>query len=180
MKKIQKVLALVFDGFEEIELITPVDLLRRAEADVLIAATGSSLLVTGRSRIHLTADCHLSSVNTASFDALLIPGGPGIAAQRELGHIAPIAADFVANGKTVAAICAAPLILADAGVLAGRKFTAHFSTGLHEADSSRPVVTDGPIITSRGAGTAMDFALALLSHLCGDDTKSKVSSAIML
>lgn len=177
MKK--RVLCLLVDGFEEIETVTPVDLLRRAGVDVVMASLVNGI-VTGRCGIHLQADAALDSVTPVDFDMLFIPGGPGVDELRRDGRAAALAREFSAAGKTVAAICAAPLVLKDAGLLDGRKFTAHFSAqeDLPDITSGR-VVTDGNLITSRGAGTALDFGLALVRHLAGARVADEVKRAIM-
>ncbi|MEY3898355.1 MAG: Chaperone protein YajL [Verrucomicrobiota bacterium] len=177
MKK--RVLCLLVDGFEEIETVTPVDLLRRAGVDVVMASLVEGI-VTGRCGIRLQPDVVLDSVVTADFDLLFIPGGPGVEELRRDGRAAALAREFSTAGKTVAAICAAPLVLKDAGLLDGRKFTAHFSAhdDLPDITSGR-VVMDGNLITSRGAGTALDFGLALVRHLAGDHAADEVARAIM-
>jgi 4-methyl-5(b-hydroxyethyl)-thiazole monophosphate biosynthesis len=121
-----KVLCLLSDGFEEIELVTPVDILRRAGAKVVVAGM-HGLAATGRCGIRVVADALLSDVDPHAFDLLLIPGGPGVGALREDGRAALLARDFATAGKPVAAICAAPLILMDAGLLNGKRFTAYHS-----------------------------------------------------
>jgi protein deglycase len=174
-----RVLCLLGDGFEEIELVTPVDVLRRAGIEVVIASLGGST-ATGRGGIRIEADQLLDGLDPGSFDLLLIPGGPGVAAMRKDGRPAHLARQFVDAGKPVAAICAAPLILLDAGLLANRRFTAYHSVrpelggGLDER-----VVIDGQLITSRGAGTALDFALAIVTCLAGSPTAETVATDIM-
>ncbi len=177
MKK--RVLCLLSDDFEEMETVTPVDLLRRAGVDVVMASMANGT-VTGRCGIHIRADAPLDSVITADFDMLLIPGGPGVAHMREDGRAATLARDFSAAGKTVAAICAGPLVLKDAGLLTGKRFTAHYSAleDLPGIFSGR-VVTDGNLITSRGAGTSLEFGLALVRHLAGDGVADEVARTIM-
>lgn len=175
-----RVLCLLADGFEEIETITPVDLLRRAGVEVVIAALHGSG-ATGRSGIHLTADAALADVVDSDFDLLFIPGGPGVAELRRDGRAAALADRFFTAGKAVTAICAAPLVLMDAGLLDGRRFTAHQSTRdvLPRALDER-VVADGNLITSRGAGTSLDFGLALVSRLAGQAVADKVAADIMV
>jgi 4-methyl-5(b-hydroxyethyl)-thiazole monophosphate biosynthesis len=175
----KRVLCLLADGFEEIETIIPVDLLRRAGVEVVIA-TLRGTDATGRSGIRLTADAVLKEVVDSDFDLLLIPGGPGVGELRRDGRPAELAGEFSKAGKPVAAICAAPLVLMDAGLLDGRRFTAHQSARdvLMEALDER-VVIDGNLITSRGAGTAMDFGLALVAHLAGQAAADKVAADIM-
>ena len=180
MKK--RVLCLLVTGFEEIETITPIDLLRRAEAEVVIAALGREKLVTGRCGISVEADATLAEVADQDFDALLIPGGPGVKALRTDGRPAELAKKFSEQNKLIAAICAAPTVLADAGLLTNRRFTAHFSvhSELPGALAEERVVKDGNLITSRGAGTAIEFGLALVGELFGETKASEVAKAIML
>jgi 4-methyl-5(b-hydroxyethyl)-thiazole monophosphate biosynthesis len=180
MKK--RVLCLLVTGFEEIETIAPIDLLRRAESEVVIAALGREKLVTGRSGISIEADATLAEVADQDFDALLIPGGPGVKALRTDGRPAQLAKKFTAQNKLVAAICAAPTVLADAGLLTNRRFTAHFSVHneLPRALADERVVKDGNLITSRGAGTAVEFGLALVAELYGQEKSAEVTKAIML
>lgn len=169
------------DGFEEIEMVTPVDLLRRAGAEVVIAALGENMHVTGRSGITLRADAKLDEFDIHTFDLLLIPGGPAVKALRADGRPATIAKTFEVSGKLIAAICAAPLVLHDAGILTGKRYTAHDSTygELTQALAQDRVVEDGHLITSRGAGTALDFGLALVKRLFGVDEAEKVAKAVM-
>jgi 4-methyl-5(b-hydroxyethyl)-thiazole monophosphate biosynthesis len=175
----KRVLCLLADGFEEIETVTPVDVLRRAGVEVVIAAL-TEKIATGRCGIRIEADALLADVDTASFDLLLIPGGPGVAALRSDGRPVQLAREFSSSGKTVAAICAAPLVLMDAGLLTGRRFTAYQSVraelggGLDER-----VVTDGNLITSRGAGTALDFSLAIVVSLVSQAAADQVAQEIM-
>ena len=177
----KRVLCLLVDGFEEIEALTPVDLLRRAGAEVVLASLAPGRHVTGRCQITVHADALLADTVDEPFDLLLIPGGPGVAALRADGRPARLAADFARAGKPVAAICAAPTVLADAGLLAGKRFTAHFSV-YDELPSALPaerVVEDGLLITSRGAGTAFDFGLALVRRLFGAERAKEVAESTM-
>lgn len=177
----QRVLCLLAPGFEEIETVTPVDLLRRAGAEVVMASVNGAECVTGRSGLTLQADAALSDVAERDFDLLLLPGGPGVKALRADGQASRLAVSYAAAGKPVAAICAAPTILHDAGLLEKRRFTAHFSV---QAELPSPaaedrVVTDGEIITSRGAGTALDFGLALVERLFGPEKRAEIARAVM-
>jgi len=177
----KRVLCLLADGFEEIEALTPVDLLRRAGAEVVLASLAPERLVTGRCQVTVRADAVLADVMHEGFDLLLIPGGPGVAALRADGRLAQLAADFAKAGKPVAAICAAPTVLADAGLLPGKRFTAHFSV-YDELPSALPaerVVEDGGFITSRGAGTALDFGFALVRRLFGEEKAKEIATSIM-
>jgi len=177
----KRVLCLVADGVEELELVAPVDVLRRAGAEVVLAAVGEGIHVTGRNNLVLHADQSLDALPASDFDLLLIPGGAAVAALRADGRPAALAQSFVQAGKPVAAICAGPLVLADAGLLAGKRFTAHFSVvnELPGAQTGERVVEDGLIITSRGAGTALEFGLALVDRLFGEAQEEEIARAIM-
>lgn len=171
----------MFPGFEEIETVAPVDLLRRAGVEVVVASLTGEKLVTGRCQITVQADASLADVVDQDFDLLLIPGGPGIKAVRADGRAAKLAQAYTQAGKPVAAICAAPTVLLDAGLLAGKRFTSHAGV-LAELPASQVqerVVEDGNLITSRGAATSVDFGLALVRRLCGDAAVAEVSKGIM-
>ena len=177
----KRVLCLVADGVEELELIAPVDVLRRAGAEVVMAAIGEGIHLTGRNGIVLHADALLSGLDPSTFDLLLIPGGAAVAKLRADGRAAELATAFVSVNKPVAAICAGPLVLEDAGLLEGKCFTAHFSAAneLPGAQSGERVLEDGLIITSRGAGTALEFGLALVDRLFGEAKEEEIGRAIM-
>jgi len=177
----QRVLCLMVDGFEEIEAVTPIDLLRRAGAEVVTVSLGEVLQVCGRCGVTMEADALLSEVDAGGFDMLFIPGGPGVTVLRNDGKPAELAARFAEAGKPVAAICAAPLVLKDAGLLEGRRFTAHFTTKeeLPEVLLDEKVVVDGSIITARGAGVALEFGLTLVGRLFGDERAGEVAASIM-
>ncbi len=174
------VLAILADGFEEIEAITPIDLLRRAGAQVTIAGLGDGIHVTGKNGITLHADVPLAAVGTQIFDCLLLPGGPGVAHLRSDPRVRATVLAHEAAGKWVAAICAAPTVLHDAGLLAGRRYTAHFSVAseLPGILSAERVVVDGRLITSRGAGTALDFGMCLIDTLCSAQVAGEISRDI--
>lgn len=179
--RMSDVLCLLGEGFEEIEAVTPVDILRRAGVGVVLAAAGGSLTVVGRSGISMMAGRFADTLDANDFDALILPGGPGVAGLRRTGLAARLAADFHASGKIVAAICAAPLILLDAGLLEGVALTCHASAAgeLPWADIGQRVVVSGNIVTSRGAGTSLDFALALVRVLVGPEKEAEVAASIM-
>jgi protein deglycase len=175
----KRLLCLITDGFEEIETVTPVDLLRRADIEVIIASLDGSP-VTGRCGVKIIPDSALDPLQAIDFDLLMLPGGPGVKALRQDGRAAELAKAFHANGRRIAAICAAPLILHDAGLLDGLRFTSHSSTWeeLPDAEDER-VMEDGLVITSRGAGTALDFGFALVEFLAGEAAVDEISEAIM-
>lgn len=180
----RRVLCLLADGIEEIETVTPVDLLRRAGIEVVMAAL-TARQVIGRSGIRIEADALLADTEASAFDLLLIPGGPGVAAMRADGRPAVLARRFSEMQKPVAAICAAPLVLMDADLLRGRRFTAHASVrqeleaAAHGVVLDDRVVIDGGLVTSRGAGTAVDFGLAIIRTLTDETTAGRIAGDIM-
>jgi 4-methyl-5(b-hydroxyethyl)-thiazole monophosphate biosynthesis len=174
-----RVLCLLVDGFEEIEMVAPVDLLRRAGIEVVVAAIHGKG-AAGRCGIRVEADVSLTEIYGPGFDLLLLPGGPGVGEMRRDGRAAALAREFAARGKPVAAICAAPLVLMDAGLLEGRRFTAHRSVrNVLGAALDERVVVDGNLITSSGAGSAMDFGLALVARMAGQAAADRVALEIM-
>ena len=176
------VLTLLADGFEEIEATAPIDLLRRAEAEVTIASCSDSLDVTGRSTITLRADTLLSHIpDPLAFDLLVLPGGPAVFELRKRTEIIELIRTFSDTGKPIGAICAAPLLLLGAGLITpDSTCTAHGSTGdeIPQLIQNQPVVQDGLLITSRGAGTAVEFGLSLINRLFGPEKESEIRSSI--
>jgi 4-methyl-5(b-hydroxyethyl)-thiazole monophosphate biosynthesis len=181
MEEPLRVLMPLAQGFEEIETLVPVDLLRRAGVTVTMAALGDGMHVTGRSGVTLHADALWADVAVGEADALVLPGGPGVKLMRADARVLEKAREMSRQGRLVAAICAAPLVLKEAGLLEGRRFTAHDSTWaeLPEALGEERVVEDGDLLTSRGAGTALEFGLALVRRLCGAAAAEEVRRAIM-
>ncbi len=175
----KRVLCILENGFEEIEAVTTVDLLRRAGIEVLMAGV-SGPEVTGKCGIEIRTDDLLENVDDADFDVLFLPGGPAVKELRNHTALLDLIRKFHSGKKMVAAICAAPLLLHDAGLLEGRTFTSHFSTKdeLPSSTGSR-LENDGDFLTSRGAGTAVDFGLALVEVLHGKAVADEVSAAIM-
>lgn len=176
-----KVLVILPEGFEEIETIAPIDLLRRAGADVVVAALAETIHVTGRCQVTLHADTMLSQVPTSSpFDLVVLPGGPGVKHLRADPRVQAWVKAQVAAKRPVAAICAAPTVLKDAGLLEGKRFTAHTSVQdeLPARLAQERVVVDGLLVTSRGAGTSIDFGLALVAVLFGEAAAEAVRTAI--
>ncbi|GHV36063.1 DJ-1 family protein [Spirochaetia bacterium] len=193
----KKVIVLLAEGFEEVEAITPIDYLRRAGLEVTTAAVGASRTVTGSHGIPVTADAVLPDLVKAgkaaasAWDAVLIPGGmPGaanLAASTETGALLKEMA--AAAGKIVAAICASPaVVLAPLGILAGRRFTCYPGmeekvSGARWSDDKVVIDSDsagGSIITSRGAGTAAAFAIAVIGKLVGEAEGKKIATSVLL
>jgi protein deglycase len=159
-------------GFEEVEAVTPVDVLRRAGARVAMVSMEQELVVQGAHGIQIVCDMTFEESEKLSADMMVLPGGmPGtMGLANHSGLLLRIKSEFD-KGTWIGAICAAPLVLAKAGILKGRKATIH--PGMEKeiegaVRSEEPVCLDGRIITSRGPGTAMAFALALACALKGE------------
>jgi 4-methyl-5(b-hydroxyethyl)-thiazole monophosphate biosynthesis len=191
----KKAVVLLADGFEEVEAITPIDYLRRAGIDVTIAAAGESLDVAGSHGVSVRADAGLAelvkragglSVLCRDLDAVLLPGGlPGASNLAASSGVSALLGAMAGEGKIIAAICASPaLVLAPLGLLQGRRFTCYpgMEQGLAGTGpwSEDRVVIDGNIITSRGAGTAAAFAIAVIGLLAGEAAGTKVARAVLL
>ena len=174
------VLVILADGFEEIEAVVPIDLLRRCGVEVTVTALGEGIHVTGRSGLTVHADTLLGSVIGREFDCLFLPGGPGVRHLRADPRVRDLARRQVESGRWMAAICAAPVVLQDAGLLAGRRFTAHFSVAAEVPGilADQRVVADGRLLTSRGAGTALDFALLLVEKLISAEKAAETARSI--
>jgi 4-methyl-5(b-hydroxyethyl)-thiazole monophosphate biosynthesis len=174
------VLAILAEGFEEIEAVAPVDLLRRAGAEVTVAALGENIHVTGRTGITMHADTTLSAVEHLLYDCVFLPGGPGVKQMRADKRVVSIVQRHQGASRWIAAICAAPTVLLDAGLLTGRRYTAHFSVAneLPAILGDEKVVADGPILTSRGAGTAVDFGLFLVEKLYSRERSAEIGRSI--
>ncbi|MEM1221601.1 MAG: DJ-1 family glyoxalase III [Verrucomicrobiota bacterium] len=176
----QRALILLHEGFEEIEAVTPIDLLSRAGVEVIQTSLSSKLSVTGRSGITIAANHFLQDVSTTNYDLVILPGGPGIMKLRQNIPLCDFLKNQLNRGSKIACICAAPLILLDAGLLSAEtRYTAHPSTAGELPDAtSTPVVVDGAIITSTGAGTATEFSLELVRQLAGNPVAKEIADAI--
>lgn len=176
-----KALVLMAEGFEEIELTTIVDVLRRGGVTVTIAGLKDGI-ITGSRGIKMQPDAALDSIREM-FDIIILPGGsPGYVNLGKDRRVIELVNKYSTNGKIVAAICAAPSVLARVGVLAGRNATI-FRGMENELKNARyvdkPVVEDGNIITSQGPGTAMEFALALLKRLTDEKKAGEVKEKLI-
>ena len=179
-----RVLVPLADGCEEIEAVTIVDVLRRAGIEVVVAGVGATA-VTGAHGLKLTADVTLDTALQTDFEMVVLPGGePGATTLRDDARVQALLKRHAASGKHVAAICAAPKALAAAGLLDGRKATSY--PGYLDVQPApgmtflaQPVVVDGKLTTSRGPGTAMDFALMLVEQLLGKAKRKAVEDPLM-
>ena len=180
MKKLGVFMA---DGCEEIEALTVVDIARRAGIEVAMISITGEKLVKGAHGIDFHTDIPAEFMDFDMLDGIVLPGGmPGTLNLGANKFVLQTIIDFNCKGKLVSAICAAPSVLGEAGLLKGKKATSYpgFEEKLIGADiSTEPVVVDGNIITSRGMGTAIPFALEIVRYLVDNDTAEKLSSSII-
>lgn len=169
---------LLTDGFEEIEAIEPIDILRRGGAEVkTVGVSGKN--VTGAHGITVEADILPNEVRESDMELLVLPGGPGHKGIEKNSRCTELISYAYNNNIYLAAICASPSILGRAGLLKGKKATCFpgFEKYLDGAEYvSDKAVQDGRIITARGAGAAADFGFMLLSALKGSETANKIKS----
>lgn len=173
-------------GFEEIEAVTVVDILRRAGISVTIAGVEAGTppcAVEGRTGIKLVPDLSLDEVKASDFDMVVLPGGlKGTQTLQTDPRVARLLRSFQEGERYIAAICAAPTVLAAHGMIAGRKLTSHPSVQAQLPgalyDEGR-VVIDGKLVTSRGPGTAMEFAMALVEILMGRQKVEEVNQGVL-
>jgi 4-methyl-5(b-hydroxyethyl)-thiazole monophosphate biosynthesis len=166
----KRALLILSEGFEEMEAVTPLDLLRRAGVEAVAASTGPALVVAGGRGVKIQADRLLEDCLGETYDMLILPGGPGVDKLRKDARVTDLVRRCHAAGTPIAAICAAPVILADAGVAQAHTITSFPSREAELLPVAKAyvrdrVVVDGKVITSRGAGTAEEFALALIAYL---------------
>jgi protein deglycase len=179
-----RVLVPLAQGCEELEAVTIIDLLRRAQIEVVSAGLQPGPVKASRGTV-LIPDTTLEAVVDQDFDMMVLPGGmPGAENLKNDKRVKDLLQRLAAGGKYVAAICAAPMVLAESGLLDGRNATGY--PGFLDRMAvpgmiyrSEPVVMDGKIVTSRGPGTAMDFALTLIGLLAGDETRNKVEAGLV-
>jgi 4-methyl-5(b-hydroxyethyl)-thiazole monophosphate biosynthesis len=183
MTKVIRVLIPLAQGCEELEAVTIIDLLRRAGIDVTTASLNNEPVTCSR-RTVLIADASLDDVLNDSFDMLVLPGGlPGADNLNADPRIHQLITRLAKEGKQIAAICAAPKVLLQNGILDGKKVTA-YPGSLNNMDTSKillnegAIQVDGKVITSRGPGTAMDFALTLIETLVDRDTRNQVETSL--
>jgi 4-methyl-5(b-hydroxyethyl)-thiazole monophosphate biosynthesis len=177
-----QVLIPLAQGCEEIEAVTVIDLLRRAEVAVVSASLTDTSVKASRG-VMLLADTTLDQALQQNFDMVVLPGGmPGSEHLKNDARIIALLQNMAAQGRYLAAICAAPMALHAAGLLEGKRVTS-FPGVLDKLPGSHhyitdAVVTDGNIITSRGPGTAMDFALTLIELLVGKPKRDQVAAQL--
>ncbi|MDQ6957071.1 MAG: DJ-1/PfpI family protein [Mariprofundaceae bacterium] len=182
----QKVLVPFTEGVEEIEFVAIVDILRRADIHVTTASLDGET-VQGRSNITMQADAALADVMNDAWDMIVLPGGlPNAHLLRDDSNVKAVVEQLRSERKSIAAICAAPTALAAYGITAGMKVTAYPACRA-DMETLQPssvymdndVVEDDFLITSRGAGTAVAFALRLIARLCGEEKAEEIRQSIV-
>jgi DJ-1 family protein len=178
-----RVLVLFAPGFEEIETVTIVDVLRRAQLDVVLASPAGGL-IEGSRGVRVMSERRLAELAARDFAAIALPGGMAnartLASDPDAQRLIREARDL---DRVVAAICAAPVALKAAGAIRGARLTSHPAVASElegERYSEERVVRDGRLLTSRGPGTALEFALALVAELCGAAKAAEVGQPLVL
>ena len=178
----KKVLVPLADGFEDIEAVSIIDVLRRGDVTVVTAALSEEPVATSAHGIRMAADALLSDVLEEEYDAIILPGGGE--GTNNLKKCAPLLTRLQRqkhDGRLVCAICAAPLVLEEAGVLEGESVTCYptCSPGMGRRVENVPVVADGLVVTGQGPGSAMLFALAVLAQLEGPKKAHGVANGML-
>ncbi len=181
MKKVAIFLA---NGFEEIEALGTVDILRRAQISVITVSITNDKVVTGAHNVSVTADATFNNTDFSDIEILILPGGmPGAKYLNEHEELKKLISEFNSKDKQIAAICAAPMVLGGLGILDGKKATAYpgFESELIGAKvTEENVVVDENIITGKGPGLVFDFALKLVEQIAGIQTRREVQSGLLL
>jgi len=178
-----KILIPLAQGFEEIEALTNIDVLRRAGLDVVTAGIGSSE-IEGDHGVKVQTDTEISELSSDDLSAVVLPGGmPGAANLRDSGRLLKIIREINEKGGLCAAVCAAPIVLDAAGILEGKNATSY--PGFDEEMPScnykeERVVIDGNIITGRGPGVAMEFALTVVEYLLDAKERAQLEDAMLV
>lgn len=174
-----KILAIVTDGFEELEAVGTIALLRRAKLDVTIACIDKTS-ACGRYGMVLTDLVDWRSVNIDDYDMLLIPGGPEYIQEEKDPRFLSIVKSFFSHDKYIAAICAGPTILGHLGLLKGKNYTCFTSMNedFQGTYVDQYVVVDGKLITGRSCAASIDFALAIIKVALGDEALAAIKEEI--
>jgi 4-methyl-5(b-hydroxyethyl)-thiazole monophosphate biosynthesis len=178
-----RVVVILADGFEEVEAIAIIDVLRRAEIDTVVAGLHDGHITSAR-KVRVIPDAVIDAVKADDFDMIVLPGGqPGSDNLNADARVIALIRSFSQKGKLTGAICAAPIVLGTAGVLAGKRATAYPSYKDRlggAAYEETTVVEDGNVLTSRGAGTALAFGLAIVARLVSAEKAHKIKEAMLI
>lgn len=180
----KQLVVVLADGFEELEALAPIDMLRRAGAHVTVAGLGKKIIVSSH-RVTFVCDAVFETVSDRNWDGIILPGGgKGSELLSQSASVVTTAIRLFAEGKLVAAICAAPpVVLGASGILEQRHVTCFPGAEKHAPsivfDHSLRVIRDGNLITSQGAGTALDFAMEIVGYLYGPETESMLKERVV-
>lgn len=182
----KKILVFIAEGFEEVEALTPVDLLRRVGIEALMVSCGEKRVAMGAHGVKIVCDMLLDDLDDEDVEdafGVILPGGmPGAENLKNCDGVKYIIRDMMAKKKLVAAICAAPIVLADADVIKGRRITSYpgFEGELQGSKYiEENVVLDDNLITARGPSIAMDFGLAIVEYLCGREKRHSLAKEVL-
>jgi 4-methyl-5(b-hydroxyethyl)-thiazole monophosphate biosynthesis len=171
-------------GFEEIEALAPVDVLRRAGLNVQTVSVMNEQAVVGAHGIPVVADKMFAEINQEDAEMILLPGGlPGATNLDEHAGLSELILKFAEAGKPLAAICAAPLVFGNRGLLDGKKATCYpgFESYLQGAEYTANLVeVDGNFITGKGPGAALEFAFAIVEKYCGIAKVQELKQGMMI
>ncbi|WP_297901127.1 DJ-1 family glyoxalase III [uncultured Parabacteroides sp.] len=180
----KKAIVFLANGFEEMEATGTVDILRRGNIDTKTVSITDNRKVIGAHNMEYTADATLGEIDFSDADALILPGGmPGSSNLNDCEPLKELLIEHYKKEKTVAAICAAPMVLGGLGLLKGRKATCYpgFEPKLIGATvTGEAVEVDGNVVTGKGPGLVFNFALALVSVLRGDAVAEEVAAGLLL
>ena len=178
-----KILVPLAEGFEEIEAITIIDVLKRAGVEVTVAGLNSIRVKGGYTKLTISVDTLLQNVKAIDFDMIVLPGGmPGSEYLAKSHIVMDLLKDFSENNKLIGAICAAPWALNEAGVLKGEYTCYPSCESMIKEDGYNPnqnVIINENIMTSRGPATAMCFALEIVKKLLGEDKYSELKAGLL-
>lgn len=181
---IKKIAVHLANGFEEIEAITIVDVLRRAELDVLVVSVSGKLEVIGAHKIAVLADIMFENVNYKNVEMIILPGGmPGASNLNAHEGLKKMILKFNGENKPLGAICAAPLVYGNLGLLKGKKAVCYpgFEDQLNGAEVLMvPVIKSGNIITGRGIGAALKFALSIVEDLISKEKADLLAKQMLV
>jgi 4-methyl-5(b-hydroxyethyl)-thiazole monophosphate biosynthesis len=178
-----RVAVILADGFEEVEALAIIDVLRRAEIETVVAGLHDGVITSAR-KVKVVPDTVIDTVKADDFDMIVLPGGqPGADNLNADPRVKELLTSFCQKGKLTGAICAAPIVLASAGLLQGKRATSYpsYKDRLGGAKyEEKSVVVDGNLLTSRGPGTALAVGLAIVERLVGKEKAQKIKEAMLV
>jgi len=184
----KKVAIVVGKNFEEIEMVSVVDIVRRAGISLTIVSFFNEEIVTGAHNLKIVSELNFSDLKAEDYDGLIIPGGPGIDHLEtpliEQDAVIELVKTFASQEKLVAAICAAPQVLGKAGIVNDKNITHYPGSDQYldqsKIDLSKTSIIDGNIITGRSPGTAVAFALSIVEGLAGSEKRNEIEKQLVI